>query len=113
MSPIAGLDAATMPAGMAEDMAKEAGIPEPNIALVFLECVIRLLETEGDVELVDKATAADLRTAASFNEGKRNMVKQCVTMCGQPAFRIMFKDFDTDQPRVPCAAVAGHVCGGV
>lgn len=109
MSPLAGMNAMTMPPGMAEEMAKEAGLPEPNIALLLLECVLHLLETEG-VELVDKAAMADLRAAAEHNEGKRNQVLIFTTPCGAE-MRAMAKGFDTGRPSVPCALVV-HDCKG-
>lgn len=111
LAPLAAFQTATLPPGQAQQEAELAGLPHPNFALIWLEAVLHLVQTEGNVTLVDNAELADLRAAAAVNESKRNAVKECVTTCGLPAFRIMIKDFDTDHPRVPCAAVAGHECG--
>lgn len=102
---------ATLPPGQLEEMAKDAGLPSPDFAKTYCEAWLHLVQTEGNVTLVDNAELADLRAAAAVNEGKRNQVKECVTMCGAPAYRMTIRDFDTDHPRVPCAAVAGHECG--
>lgn len=111
LAPLAAFQTATLPPGQAQQEAELAGLPHPNFALIWLEAVVHLLQTEGNVTLVDNAELADLRAAAAVNEGKRNRIIEFHTECGLPAFRVMVKGFDSDHPRVPCAAVAGHECG--
>lgn len=100
---------AMLPPGLADQEALEAGLPSPDFARIYCEAWLALVESEG-VTIVDDTELADLRAAAAANEGRRSAIKDCRTACGQPAFRIMIKDFNTDQPIVPCAAVAGHNC---
>lgn len=100
---------AALPEAMREEMAEDMGMPSPDIAKHFTEALLHLAEKKG-YELVDGNELRDLRAAAAANEGKRNAIKQCRTVCGQPAYRIMFRDFDTDEPVVPCAAAPGHEC---
>lgn len=100
MSPLVGLQAATMPPGMAEQIAEDAGLPHPNFALIWLEAVLALVETEGGVTLVDNAELADLRAAAVSNEGKRNQQKDLHCRCGTKLARLSIRDFDTEHPTV-------------
>lgn len=100
MSPLAGMQAATMPPGMAEDMAEKAGLPSTNFALIWLESVLHMVQTEGDVTLVSNAELADLRAAAATNEGKRNQQKDLHCRCGTKLARLSIRDFDTEHPTV-------------
>jgi len=109
VSPLAGLQAATMPKGMAEDIAEKNGLPHTDFAKIWLEAVIALLQTEGGVELVDQNELADLRRAAQKQEHRRNQILEFHTPCGA-TIRAMVKDFDTDHPTVPCELV-NHNCG--
>ncbi|MCH9728396.1 MAG: hypothetical protein K0U84_01710 [Actinomycetia bacterium] len=101
---------ATLPDGMAQEMAAEAGIPTPDIALHFLEAVLHLIETVGEVELIDRAEVADLRAAAAANEAKRHQTLTFTTRCGT-TLRAMVRDFNTTEPKVPCDMVI-HDCKG-
>lgn len=98
-----------MPDGLAQQQADELGLPSPDLNRLQLEAILHMVEVEGDVELVDKAELAALRTAAAANEGKRNAIVEFVTDCGQPAFRAMVRDFDTEHPVIACT-VAKHEC---
>lgn len=98
-----------IPDGLAQQQADELGLPSPDLNRLQLEAIVHLIETEGNVELVDKAELAALRTAAAANEVKRHAILEFVTDCGQPAFRAMVRDFDTDHPRISCDA-AKHEC---
>ncbi|XTP37102.1 hypothetical protein ACORG1_13170 [Mycobacterium sp. TJFP1] len=102
--------AATLPEAMVEEMAEDMGMPSPDIALHFLEALSHLADTLGYEAFTPKAEMAELRAAASVNEDKRNAIKQCRTACGEPAYRIMFRDFNTDEPIVPCETAPGHDC---
>ncbi len=103
-----------LPEGMAEAEAEELGLPTLNLNKLFLEALFALLQREYGVELVDARELADLRAAAAPREHKRNEVKRFMFECGQPAFRVMVKDFDSDNPVIPCATdevQAGHKHG--
>lgn len=104
---------AMLPEAMREEMAEDMGMPSPDIAKHFLEALSHLANELGYEAFVPKDELADTRAAAAANEGKRNAIKQCRTACGQPAYRIMFRDFSTDEPVVPCEAAPGHDCKAV
>lgn len=91
----------TLPEGMAQDMAEQAGMPTPDLALHWLEAVLHLIESVGNVELVDKAELTRLRAATREREPKRNEIKpvHCAT-CNTVLFRCNIRDFDTDHPRI-------------
>jgi hypothetical protein len=95
---------AAMPEGMAREVAEEMGMPTPDLNRHFLEAVIHLFEMAGAV-VRPAAEYADLQAAAGAQEGKRNAIKQFTTDCGQPAFRAMVRDFDSDNPRIPCGVI--------
>lgn len=102
--------AVQLPPGMAQEMAEELGLPSSDIATQFLEALFHTIETVGGHTLIDTAELADLSAAAAANEYKRNEVKIFHGQrCGKPLFRAMVTDFNTDQPRVPCA-VMDHDC---
>ena len=101
---------ATLPKGMAEDMAKQAGLPHPNFALIYCETWLALLEDVGEVTLVPNTELAELRAAAAQDEPRRNQVLHFNTPCGAQ-LRAMVRDFDTDHPQVPCELVQ-HECKG-
>lgn len=110
--PVAPLPAftatATMPKGMAENMAQQAGLPHPDFARIYCEAWLELLTTVGGVELLDRQELADLRAAAATKEHRRNQMLTFTTPCGA-TLRAMAKDFDTDHPSVPCELV-NHEC---
>ena len=103
-----------LPEGMTNEDLEEAGIPTPDTARLFLEFVFHIIETKAGCSIVDTRELADLRAAAASREHKRNEMKHFTFECGKPAFRVMVKDFDTDNPIVPCAVddvIAGHKHG--
>ncbi len=110
LAPFPQFQTAQMPPGMAEDLAERAGLPSTDFARIWLEAIIHLIETEGGVELVDKAELADLREAAAEREHKRNQMLEFHTPCGATV-RAMARGFDTTKAEVPCALVV-HQCGG-
>lgn len=104
---IPSFQTATLPEGMAADMADELGMPSPDICLHFLEAVFALVDAEG-VEMVDKTELAELKAAAAVNETKRNQIITFHTNCGAE-LRAMARGFDTEHPTVPCDLV-NHTC---
>lgn len=111
--PVAPLPAftatATMPKGMAENMAQQAGLPHPDFALIYCETWLHALQTVCNVTIIDNDELADLRAAAATKEHRRNQMLTFTTPCGAQ-IRAMAKDFDTDHPSVPCELV-NHECG--
>ena len=99
---------ATMPKGMAEDMAEQAGLPHPDFARIYCEAWLALLESVGEVTLVPNDVLADLQAAAAAREHKRNQILTFTTPCGAH-LRAMAKGSDTDKPTVPCDMVK-HEC---
>jgi len=99
---------ATMPKGMAEDMAEQAGLPHPDFARIYCEAWLALLESVGEVTLVPNDELSDLRAAAAAREHRRNQILTFTTPCGAQ-LRAMAKGFDTDKPEVPCDMVK-HEC---
>lgn len=95
-------DRSMLPPGMLQEDAEALGLPSPDFNRLVLEAIIHLLRDKGGVELVDKATLADLTAAAAVNEPRRNQQKQFRGSCGAPLFRAMVKDFDTDHPVISC-----------
>lgn len=94
----------TLPEGMADAEAEELGLPTNNFGILFLKALFHMLVTEFDQPLGEtRAEVAYLRSAAAPNEHKRNEVKRFRFECGQPAFRVNVKDFDSDHPIIPCA----------
>lgn len=103
-----------LPEGFTDADREELGIPTPEFPRMFLEAVLWMFETKLGVVPIKAAELADLRAAAAANEGKRNAVKRFMFECGAPAFRVMVRDFDSDNPIVPCAVddvLAGHTHG--
>lgn len=98
---------AMLPKGMAEDMAKQAGLPSPDFAKLWLEAIIALIEDNG-VTIIDNADLADLQAAAAAHEHRRNQTLTFHTPCGH-TLRAMVKGFDTQNPTVPCELV-NHEC---
>lgn len=92
--------ASTMPEGLTEADAEELGLPTPNLAKLFLEAVIHLLQTTGGVELIDHAKAVDLRAAAATQEHKRQHTIDLHCRCGTLLGRISVINFDSDRPTV-------------
>lgn len=92
----------TLPEGMADAEAEELGLPTNNFGILFLKALFHTLTTQLGVTMVDAAELADLQAAAATNEHKRNEVKRFQFACGQPAFRVMVKDFDSEHPIIPC-----------
>jgi hypothetical protein len=100
---------AMMPPGLAKQEALEAGLPSPDFARIYCEAWLHLVETVGDVTMVDNTELADLRAAAAVRESKRNQMVEFHTPCGQ-RIRAMARGFDTEHPEVPCELV-NHQCG--
>lgn len=100
-----------LPEGFTDEDREELGIPTPEFPRMFLEAVLFMFQSKFGVVPIEAAELADLRAAAAANEGKRNAMKLFHFACGAPAFRVMVKDFDSDNPIVPCAVddvMAGH-----
>lgn len=93
---------AVLPEGMAAEEAEELGLPSPEFGKLFLQALFHMMTTQLGVTMVDAAELADLQAAAATHEHKRNEVKRFQFACGQPAFRVMVKDFDSDHPIIPC-----------
>lgn len=104
---IPSFQTATLPEGMAEDMAEELGMPSPDICLHFLEAVFHLVEVEG-YSIVPTDEVTDLRAAAAVNERRRNAVVTFHTPCNAE-IRAMARGFDTEHVTVPCELV-NHKC---
>jgi len=77
---------------------------------LYTEAWLHLLTTVGGVELVDQNELADLRRAAQDKAHKRNQILEFHTPCGQ-TIRAMTRDWDTENPVVPCELVK-HNCNG-
>lgn len=105
---------ATLPKGMAEDMAKQAGLPHPNFALIYCETWLALLEDVGEVTLVPNTELAELRAELAqwraIAEPKANEMKTPKAACGATIGRVMARDLHTDHPVFPCEMV-NHECG--
>lgn len=95
---------ATLPSGMAEELAEQLGIPNADISTMFLEALFHQIGAAG-YDIVPKTAHAELQVAAAANEHKRNAVKHFHGKCGAPLFRAMVTDFNTDQPRINCAVI--------
>lgn len=107
--PLPTFQTATLPPGMAQEMAEQAGLPHPDFARIYFEAWLHLLETEGDVTVIDNTELADLRAAAAAVEHKRDQPIVFTTPCGA-RLRAMVRGFDTQHPQVPCELV-NHQCG--
>ena len=103
---IPSFQVATLPDGMAQDMADEMGMPSPDICLHFLEAVIHMFAMAGAV-IRPKAEYDQLVAATS--ERKASEIQAFDYECGQEAWRVMVKKNNTSRPVVPCA-VASHDC---
>ena len=94
---------ATLPDGMAQEMADQAGMPTPDIALHWMEAVLHLIGTVGDVELIPRgqrqSELAELHALRGGQEPKRNQIKPIsCRVCREELFRVTIQDFDTDHP---------------
>lgn len=89
-----------LPPGMAEEEAKQAGLPHPDFALLWLEAVITLIENEGHVTLVPNTELEDLKAAAAVKEHRRNEVITFHTPSGKQV-RAMVRGFDTGHVELP------------
>ncbi len=107
-------NAATMPKGMAEDMAEQAGLPHPDFALIYCQAWLELLTTVGEVTLVPNTELADLKAELAqwraIAEPKASEMKTPKAACGVTIGRVMVRDLHTDQPVFPCGMV-NHQCG--
>lgn len=95
---------AILPEGMTDEEAEELGLPTLDVPKRFLEALFHLLSSEFGVTLVDSHELADLQAAAAVREHKRVEIKQFRFACGQNAFRVTVRDFDSDSPIIPCEA---------
>ena len=106
---------ATLPKGMAEDMAQQAGLPHPDFALIYCEAWLALVEDVGGVTLIPNAELAELRAELAqwraIAEPKANEMKTPKAKCGAPVGRVMARDLHTDTPTFPCEMVI-HDCKG-
>lgn len=104
---------ATLPKGMAEDMAEQAGLPSPDFARIYTETWIHTLETVCNVTLVDNTELADLHaelaTLRAVANPKANELKTIKATCGNPAGRAMVRNLHTPEPVLPCEMVK-HEC---
>lgn len=89
-----------LPEGMAEAEAEELGLPSLDLNKLFLEALFALLQREYGVVLMDAQEIAQLTTAATAREHKRNEKKALHCTCGVKLGQLMVQDFDTDNPRV-------------
>lgn len=99
---IALFQPAVLPEGMAQEEAAELGLPSTDFGKLFLQAEFHMLREQFNVAFIDADELADLRAAAAVREPKRNEVKRFQFACGQPAFRVMVKGFDSDHPIIPC-----------
>lgn len=93
---------ATLPEGMAQEEAEELGLPSPEFGKLFLQAEFHMLREQFNVAFIDADELADLRAAAAAQEHKRIETKRFQFACGQPAFRVTIRDFDTNHPIIPC-----------
>lgn len=93
---------ATLPEGMAQEEADALKLPSADFGKLFLQAEFHMLREQFNIELIDAAELADLRAAAAEHEHKRIETKRFQFACGQPAFRVTIRDFDSDHPIIPC-----------
>lgn len=91
---------ATLPEGMAEDMADKAGLPTPNFARLYREAWVHTLETVCDATVVDNTELAELRAAAASVQHRRVRHIDLVCQCGETLGRLSVRDFDTERATV-------------
>lgn len=94
-----------LPEGMAQAEADELGLPSLDLSKLFLEALFAMLAREYGVQLVDAQELAELTTAATAREHKRNEKKALTCQCGVRLGQLMVQDFDTDNPRVSPAII--------
>lgn len=98
--PVSTFRMSGIPPEMAEQFARDAGYPSANIPLLIAEALVHLIETDGDSTIVRNTELAEMRAAQALAEPQRNKQVEVRCHCGTTLFGAMFKDFDTDKPRV-------------
>lgn len=98
--PVSTFRMAGIPPEMAEQFAREAGYPTANIPKLIAEAIVHVIETDGDSTIIRNSELADMRAAQAAAEPQRNKQVEVRCNCGTTLFTAMFKDFDTDRPRV-------------
>ncbi|SRX93575.1 hypothetical protein MSP7336_01814 [Mycobacterium shimoidei] len=85
-----------MPREMAEQFAKDAGLPSPDIARLVAEAIVHVIES-GNKTIVDNAELTQLRADAAAGLERHRQPQVCCSACHQPLFRI---NVDTDRPTI-------------
>lgn len=98
--PVSTFRMAGIPPEMAEQFARDAGYPSANIPLLIAEAIVHLVETDGNAEIISKAELSQMRAAKAAAEPQRNRQVEVQCNCGTTLFRAMFRDFDTDKPKL-------------
>ncbi len=88
-----------MPPEMAEQFAKDAGLPHSDIAKLFSEAVVHLLESNG-FTVTSSTEIEQLQRAAVEREPQKHRVVAFQCTCHAPLFKANVTDFDTDQARI-------------
>lgn len=88
----------SMPSGMAEQFAQDAGLPDSDIAKLTAEAIVALIE--NDYDMIPKGEAAQLRAQSTATETHRHRIVKVGCRCGQPLFNANFTDYGTDTPKV-------------
>ena len=98
--PVSTFRMSGIPPEMAEQFSRDAGYQSANIPLLIAEAIVNLIETDGDSEIIRRSDLAAMRAAEAAAEPSRNRQVEVQCNCGATLFRAMFRDFDTDKPRV-------------
>jgi hypothetical protein len=91
--------AATLPPQVAEQFAADAALPTANIAQLFAEAIIHLIEQGGDSEIVPRAELNALRANSTTIAPTRQVEFHCLA-CGTMLFGAQLRDSNTDKPRL-------------
>lgn len=110
MVTLPGLRSTGIPPEMAAQFAQAAGLPHTDTPKLVAEAVVNLLETDGQMTIIDNADLAQLRQdAADAPDGTRIMTLRC-TCHGREVFQLVIGKGDraTIDPGLLARAVEMH-----
>lgn len=87
---------AALPPEMAQQFAKDAGLPSPDIAKLVAEAIVHLIESDNKT-IVDNAELTQLRADAAAGIERHRQPQVRCSACQQPLFRI---NVDTANPTI-------------
>lgn len=84
---------------MAEQFAKDAGLPPVELTTLVGEAIVHVIESNAKT-IIDNAELEALRQAAAEREHLRHRQVEVSCHCGTKLFKANVTDFDTDRAKI-------------